>query len=62
MLRAEVMEVFLCNTNPHPGPGVWALKKKCREVDQELDYQFTHTNLTELKNNPPQVPDTKECS
>lgn len=33
---------------PSPEPGVWALKKKkqFREADQELDYQFTHRNLT----------------
>lgn len=43
------MEAFLCDTNPHPEPGVWALKKQCREVDQELDYQFTHRNLTKFK-------------
>lgn len=43
------MEVFLCITNPHPEPGVWALKKQFREADQELDYQFTHRNLTQFK-------------
>lgn len=60
MLRAEVMEVFLCIINPHPEPGVWGLKKPFREADQEPDYQFSHRNLTYLKNNSSQVSDTKE--
>lgn len=60
MLRAEVMEGFLCIINPHPEPRVWALKKPFREADQELDYQFSHRNLTYLTNNARQVSDTKE--
>lgn len=53
------MEVFLCIINPHPKSGAWALKKQFREADQEPDYQFSHRNLTYLKNNS-QVSDTKE--
>lgn len=62
MLRAEVMEVFLCIRSPHPDPGVWALKSHvCGEADQELGYQFSYRNLTYFKKeNSQQVSDTKE--
>lgn len=49
MLRAEVMKVFLCIRSPHPDWGLGSggeKKKKCREADQEQDYQFSHRNLT----------------
>lgn len=43
------MKVFLCITNPHPGPGVWAPKKQFREADQELDYQFSQKSYVSQK-------------
>jgi len=45
VLRAEVMEVFLCITNPHPEPGVWALRKQFREAIKSLIIS-SHTEIS----------------